>query len=173
MGNPKDPQELLEKHIHKCDGNIHECDDLVCGNKTDHGHSKYQSNQKTDRLKLKEALGGSGVEENDGGGILPEDNSNPPLQIPQVAGSSVTVAVEDTARSGNHELVVGANWTNFTSDDHIYRSQLVGKCSHPSIQSETLATKHYLLVSHDCGNTVTANETFENPVRISTFIYNC
>ena len=64
--------------------------------------------------------------------------------------------------------MVGTNRTNPTSDDHVYRSQLVGKQFYVAIQLETLDTKHYLLVGHGSDIAVTADEKIdENLVNYS------
>ena len=63
--------------------------------------------------------------------------------------------------------MVGTNRTNPTSDDHVYRSQLVGKQSYLAIQLEITGTKHYLLVGHDSDIAVTADEKIENLVYYS------
>ena len=86
---------------------------------------------------------GSEVEDNDGSGILPEDNGAMPLQMPLIADEDVIVDEESTPLSANHELT-GTERTIPVIDYVLQQSQLAGKQSHQYTYtlSETTDSKH-------------------------------
>ena len=102
---------------------------------------------------------------NDGGGIPPQGNPAPPLEVPDVGDEGDIIKIETTPYDGNHESV-GKDPTIQISDHAADQSQLVGSQSYHSIQSEAPGTKHHLLIGHGSGLAVTVGDNLENVVCI-------
>ena len=108
----------------------------------------------------------SAVEDNGGGGILPEDVGALPLQMPLIADEGVVVDEESTLLNGNHELA-GTERTIPVIDYVLQQSQVVGKQSHQFTYtlSETTGS-HHCLTNNTSSITVTTNELIGNLVCI-------